>query len=68
MGSGRGASVREKNITKLEAPDPRPTIKQLKEAWKGNGAPQKGNRWPRKGNGPPVRGELTGPFNFRKRL
>ena len=40
----------------LKAPGPKPTIKQLKEARKGNGPPCKGNQWPRKGNGPPVTG------------
>ena len=40
----------------LKAPDPKPTIKQLKEARKGNGSSCKGNQWPRKGNGPPVIG------------
>ena len=38
---------------RLEAPGPWLTIKQSKEARKGNGSPCKGNRWPRQGNGPP---------------
>ena len=37
----------------LKEPGPKLTIKQLKEARKGNGSPCKGNRWPRKGNGQP---------------
>ena len=38
----------------LKAPGPKPTIKQVKEARKGDGPPRKGNQWPRitKGNGP----------------
>ena len=37
----------------LKAPSAQPTMKQLKEAPKGNGPFCKGNRWPRKGNGHP---------------
>ena len=47
----------------LKAPDTKPTIKQLKEARKGNGPPRNRNRWPRKGNGPPVT-RTEGPFNL----
>ena len=49
----------------LKAPGPKPTIKQFKEARKGNGSPRKGNQWPRKGNGPACN-RNRGPFNRRK--
>ena len=52
----------------LKAPGPKPTIKQLEKASKGDGWHRKRTRWPCKGNGPPpVRG-TDGPFNYRKRL
>ena len=36
-----------------KAPGPKPTIKQLEEARKGNGSPPpKGNQWAREGDGP----------------
>ena len=38
---------------------PKPTIKQLKEARKGNGLLRKENRWPRQENGPPPLREQT---------
>ena len=58
----------------LKAAGPRPTIKQLEKACKGNGWHPKGNRWPRmgnrwppsKGNGPPRKGNDAPLFNRQK--
>ena len=49
----------------LKAPGRKPTIKQLKEARKGNGPARKGNRWPRKGHGWPINRNQR-PFSLSK--
>ena len=51
----------------LKAPGPRPTIKQLKEARKGNGSPVSGTDGPVTGMDSPVTG-TEGPLNCRKCL
>ena len=51
----------------LKAPGPKPTIKQLKEARKGNGSPRKGNQWPRKGDRT-ARNRNRPPYGFNCRV